>query len=137
MRVQAYIELDEEVRTEEQQAAFDSFCSQSLLDYYKIHTKDGRGYYHCIIVDSEKIPTMIAMMSARNPVINGCWDIDGNPYLNESGNHEYSFDLPLHLTHTENEKYFDPESNEFVTTESPNTFVPLHGFLGWALPTKY
>ena len=137
MRVQAYIELDEEVRTEEQQAAFDSFCSQFLLDYHKIHTKDGREYYHCIIVDSEKIPTMLTIMSERHPVINGCWDIDGEPYLDVLGNPAYSFDLPLHLTHTENEKYFDPELNQYVITESPNTFSPLHGYAGWALPTEY
>ena len=137
MRVQAYIELDEEVRTEEQQAAFDSFCSQFLLNYYKIHSKDLREYYHCIIVDSEKIPTMMSLMAARHPVVNGCWDVAGNPYLNESGNPSYSFSLPLHLTHSENEKYFDPELNELVTTESPNTFVPLHGYAGWALPTEY
>ena len=137
MRVQAYIELDEEVRTEEQQAAFDSFCSQFLLDYYKMHTKDGREYCHCIIVDSEKIPIMISLMAGRHPVVNGCWDIDGKPYLDGFGNHAYAFDLPLHLTHSENGMYFDPELNEFVITGSPNTFQPLHGYAGWALPTGY
>lgn len=137
MRVQAYIELDEEVRTEEQQAAFELFCSQFLLTYNKIHVKDAREYYHCIIVDSEKIPTMISLMSARHPVINGCWDIDGNPYLSESGNPAYSFDLTLHLAHSENERYFDQELNEWVTTESPNTFSPLHGYAGWDLPIEY
>lgn len=137
MRVQAYIELDEEVRTEEQQESFNLFCSQFLMDFHKIHTKNGRGYYHCIIVDSEKIPTMITIMSARNPVVNGCWNIDGTPYLNESGNPEYSFDLALHLIYTENESYFDTELNEWVITESPNTFAPLHGYVGWALPTEY
>lgn len=137
MRVQAYIELDEEVRTEEQQEAFDSFCAQFLLDYYKIHTKDGREYYHCIIIDSEMMPTMISIMAARHPIVNGCWDIDGKPYFDGFGNHAYALDLPLHLTHSENEMYFDQELNEFVIIKSPNTFKPLHGYLGWALPTEY
>ena len=137
MRVQAYIELDAEVRTEAQEEAFNQFCSSYLLNYHKIHTKDGREYYHCIIVDSEKIPTMMSLMAARHPVVNGCWDIDGKPYLDGFGNHAYTFDLPLHLTHSENEMYFDPELNEFVITGSPNTFKPLHGYLGWVLPTEY
>ena len=134
MRVQAYIELDEEVRTEEQQEAFDSFCSQFLLDYYKIHTKDGREYYHCIIVDSEMMPTMIAIMSARHPVINGCWDINGNVY--NAG--QYPFDLDLHLLHTPPDQYVTVINGEDVINEIKVTdFRPLHGYAGWALPTEY
>ena len=137
MRVQAFIELDTQIRTEAQEEAFNQFCSSYLLNYHKIHIKDDREYYHCIIVDSEKIPTMIGLMSGRRPVVNGCWNIDGEPYLDVFGNPIYPFDLPLHLVHTENEKYFDPELNEWVITESSNTFTPLHGYSGWALPTEY
>ncbi len=137
MRVQAFIELDTQIRTEAQEEAFSQFCSSYLLNYHKIHTKDGREYYHCIIVESEKIPTMVSLMAGRHPVVNGCWDIDGNPYLNESGNPAYSFDLSLHLTHSENERYFDTELNEWVITETANTFTPMHGYAGWALPTEY
>ena len=134
MRVQAYIELDEEVRTEEQQAAFDSFCSQFLLDYYKMHTKDGREYCHCIIVDSEKIPIMISLMAGRHPVVNGCWDIAGNVY-NAS---QYQFDLDLHLLHTPPEQSATFVDGEEVITETEVTwFKPLHGYLGWALPIEY
>lgn len=134
MRVQAYIELDEEVRTEEQQAAFELFCSQFLLTYNKIHVKDAREYYHCIIVDSEKIPTMISLMSARHPVINGCWDIDGNVY-NAA---QYQFDLDLHLLHTLPEQLVTVVNGEEVITETEVTeFKPLHGYAGWALPTEY
>ena len=134
MRVQAYIELDEEVRTEEQQVAFASFCSQFLLDYYKIHTKNGRGYYHCIIVDSWKIPTMVSLMAGRHPVINGCWDINGNVY-NAA---QYPFDLDLHLLHTPPEQSVTVINGEYVMTETAVTeFRPLHGYAGWALPTEY
>ena len=137
MRVQAYIELDAEDRTEEQEEAFQAFCSHYLLSQYLIGSKEGREYYHCILVDSDNIPEMVSLMAARHPVVNGCWDIDGKPYLDGLGNPAYAFDLPLHLTYSENEMYFDQELNEFVITKSPNTFVPLHGFLGWALPTEY
>jgi len=136
MRVQAYIELDAEDRTEEQEEAFQAFCSHYLLSQYLIGSKDGREYYHCILVDSDNIPEMVSLMAARRPVVNGCWDIDGNPYLNESGNPAYSFDLSLHLTHSENEMYFDTEFNECVITETANTFTPMHGYAGWSLPTE-
>lgn len=131
MRVQAYIELDEEVRTEEQQAAFDSFCSQFLLNYYKIHTKDDREYYHCIIVDSENIPTMISLMAGRHPVVNGCWEINGNVY-NAA---QYPFDLDLHLLHTPQEQLVNGE--EIITETEVTEFRPLHGYAGWALPAEY
>lgn len=134
MRVQAYIALDEEVRTEEQQAAFDSFCSQFLLNYYKIHTKDGREYYHCIIVDSEKIPMMLSLMAGRHPVVNGCWDIDGNVY-NAS---QYQFDLDLHLLHTPPDQSVTVVNGiELITETVATEFKPLHGYAGWALPTEY
>lgn len=134
MRVQAYIELDEEVRTEEQQAVFDSFCSQFLLDYYKIHTKDAREYYHCIIIDSEKIPTMMSLMAARHPVVNGCWDIDGNVY--DAG--QYPFDLDLHLLHTPPEQLVTVINGEEVINETEVAeFRPLHGYAGWTLPTYH
>ena len=29
------------------------------------------------------------------------------------------------------------ELDEFVITKLPNTFKPLHGYLGWALPIEY
>ena len=137
MRVQAFIELDTQMRTEIQEEAFNQFCSSYLLNYHKMHTTDVREYYHCIIVDAANIPTMLTIMAARNPIVNGCWNIDGEPYLDGFGNPTYPFDLPLHLVHTENEKYFDPELNEWVITESSNTFTPLHGYAGWALPTEY
>ena len=134
MRVQAYIELDAEERTEEQQAAFDSFCSQFLLGYYNIHTKDGREYYHCIIVESEKILTMVSLMAGRHPVVNGCWDIDGNVY-NAA---QYPFDLDLHLLHTPPEQSITVVNGEEIIIETEVTeFQPLHGYLGWALPTEY
>lgn len=134
MRVQAYIELDEEIRTEEQQAAFDSFCSQFLLNYNKIHVKDAREYYHCIIVDSWKIPTMVSLMAGRHPVINGCWGINGNVY-NAA---QYPFDLDLHLLHTPPEQSVTVINGEYVMTETAVTeFRPIHGYAGWALPTEY
>ena len=134
MRVQAYIELDEDVRTEEQQAAFDSFCSQFLLDYYKVHTKDGREYYHCIVVDSEKIPMMVSLMAGRHPVINGCWDVNGNVYNAV----QYPFDLDLHLLHTPPDTSVTFVDGEEIITETEVTESrPIHGYAGWALPTKY
>lgn len=134
MRVQAYIELDEEVRTEEQQAAFDSFCSQFLLNYYKIHSKDLREYYHCIIVDAAKIPTMLSLMSGRRPVVNGCWDVDGNVYDAA----QYPFDFDLHVLHTSPEMgVMVVNGIELITETEVTEFRPLHGYAGWALPTEY
>ena len=49
-----------------------------------------------IELDAENIPEMVALMVARRPVVNGCWDIDGNVYDAEL----YPFDLDLHLIHT-------------------------------------
>ena len=134
MRVQAFIELDAQMRTEAQEEAFNQFCSSYLLNYHKIHTKDGREYYHCIIVDSENIPTMISIMAGRHPVVNGCWDINGNVYNAE----QYPFDLDLHLLHTLPEQLVTVVNGEEVITETEVTeFKPLHGYAGWALPTEY
>ena len=134
MRVQAFIELDAQMRTEAQEEAFKQFCSSYLLNYHKIHTKDGREYYHCIIVDSENIPTMIGLMSGRRPVVNGCWDINGNVY-NAA---QYQFDLDLHLLHTQPEQSVSVVNGEDVITEIEVTdFRPLHGYAGWVLPTEY
>ncbi len=133
MRVQAYIELDAEERTEEQEEAFQAFCNHYILNHYLIGSKAGREYYHCILVDADNIPEMVPLMAARRPVVNGCWDINGNVYDAEL----YPFNLDLHLTHTENERCFDPELNELVITETANTFTPMHGYAGWAFPTEY
>lgn len=134
MRVQAFIELDTQIRTEAQEEAFNQFCSSYLLDYYKINVKDAREYYHCIIVDSENIPTMISIMAGRHPVVNGCWDINGNVYNAE----QYTFDLDLHLLHTLPEQLVTVVNGEEVITETEVIdFKPLHGYAGWALPTEY
>ena len=134
MRVQAYIELDAEVRTEKQEEAFQAFCSHYLLSQYLIGAKDGREYYHCILVESEKIPTMVSLMAGRHPVVNGCWGIDGNVY-NAA---QYPFDLDLHLLHTPPEQSVKLVNGEEVITETEVTeFRPIHGYAGWALPTEY
>ena len=134
MRVQAYIELDAEVRTEEQEETFQAFCSHYLLSQYLIGSKEGREYYHCILVDADNIPDMMSLMSARRPVVNGCWDIDGNVYDTE----QYQFDLDLHLIHTPPDQYVTIVNGEEVITETEVTeFRALHGYAGWALPTEY
>ena len=134
MRVQAYIELDAEERTEEQEEAFQAFCSHYLLSWYLIGSKEGREYYHCILVDAENIPEMVSLMSARRPVVNGCWDIDGNVYDAEL----YPFDLGLHIIHTPHEQSVTIVNGEEVITETEVTwFKPMHGYAGWALPTEY
>ena len=134
MRVQAYIELDAEVRTEEQEEAFQAFCSRYLLSQYLIGSKEGREYYHCILVDAENIPEMVSLMAARRPVVNGCWDIDGNVYDTE----QYQFDLDLHLIHTPPDQSVTVVNGEEVITETEVTeFRPIHGYAGWALPTEY
>ena len=134
MRVQAYVELDAEERTEEQEEAFQSFCSHYLLSQYLIGSKEGREYYHCILVDAENIPEMVSLMSARRPVVNGCWDIDGNVYDAEL----YPFDLGLHIIHTPHEQSVTIVNGEEVITETEVTwFKPMHGYAGWALPTEY
>ena len=126
MRVQAYIELDAEDRTEEQEEAFQAFCSHYLMSQYLIGSKYGREYYHCLLVDADNIPEMVSLMSARHPVVNGCWTTDSVMY--NAG--MYKFDLELHLKYTPDEVV-----NEVST---PVTwFKPLHGFLGWDLPTQY
>lgn len=134
MRVQAYIELDAEKRTEEQEEAFQAFCSHYLLSQYLIGSKEGREYYHCILVDSDNIPEMVSLIAARTPVVNGCWDINGNVYDAEL----YPFDLDLHLLHTPHEQSVTIVNGEEVITETEVTwFKPMHGYLGWALPTDY
>lgn len=134
MRVQAYIELDSEVRTKEQEEAFKAFCSHYLLSQYLIGAKDGREYYHCILVDADNIPEMMSLMVARHPVVNGCWDIDGNVYDTE----QYQFDLDLHLIHTPPEKSVTFVDGEEIITETEVTeFRPLHGYLGWSFPVEY
>lgn len=134
MRVQAYIELDAEVRTEKQEEAFQAFCSHYLLSQYLIGAKDGREYYHCILVDADNIPEMVSLMVARRPVVNGCWDIDGNVYDTE----QYQFDLDLHLIHTPPEQSVTFVDGEEIITETEVTlFKPIHGYAGWALPTEY
>ena len=134
MRVQAYIELDSEDRTEEQEEAFQAFCSYYLLNQYLIGSKEGREYYHCILVDADKIPEMVSLMTARRPVVNGCWDIDGNVYDTE----QYQFDFDLHLIHTPPDQSVTVVNGEEVITETEVTeFRPIHGYAGWALPTEY
>ena len=121
MRVQAYIELDAEERTEEQEEAFQAFCSHYLLSQYLIGSKDGREYYHCLLVEAENIPEMVSLMAARRPVVNGCWDIDGNVYDTE----QYQFDLDLHLIHTPPDQSVTVVNGEEVITESgPMRFNP-------------
>ena len=68
MRVQAYIELDAEERTEEQEEAFQAFCSHYLLSQYLIGSKEGREYYHCILVDADNIQAMFDGTSHRTPL---------------------------------------------------------------------
>ena len=131
MRVQAYIELDAEERTEEQEEAFQAFCSHYLLSQYLIGSKEGREYYHCILVDSDSIPEMVSLMAARHPVVNGCWDIDGNVYDTE----QYPFDLDLHLIHTPHDQSVNGE--EVITETEVTEFRPIHGYAGWVLPTEY
>ena len=134
MRVQAYIELDTEKRTEEQEEAFQAFCSHYLLSQYLIGSKDGREYYHCLLVDAENIPEMVSLMAARRPVVNGCWDIDGNVYDTE----QYQFDLDLHLIYTPPDQSVTIVNGDEVITETEVTwFTPMHGYLGWTLPTEY
>ena len=134
MRVQAYIELDAEERTEEQEEAFQAFCSHYLLSHHLIGSEEGREYYHCLLVDAENIPEMVSLMSARRPVVNGCWDIDGNVYDAEL----YPFDLGLHIIHTPHEQSVTIVNGEEVITETEVTwFKPMHGYAGWALPTEY
>ena len=134
MRVQAYIELDAEERTEEQEEAFQAFCSHYLLSQYLIGSKEGREYYHCILVDVDNIPEMVSLMTSRTPVVNGCWDINGNVYDAE----QYQFDLDLHLIHTPLDQSVTVVNGEEVITETEVTwFKPMHGYAGWALPTEY
>ncbi len=134
MRVQAYIELDSEVRTEAQEGVFQEFCSHYLLSQYLIGSKDGREYYHCILVDAENIPEMVSLMAARRPVVNGCWDIDGNVYDTE----QYQFDLDLHLIHTPPDQSVTVVNGEEVITETEVTeFRPLHGYSGWSFQVEY
>ena len=134
MRVQAYIELDAEERTEEQEESFQAFCSHYLLSQYLIGSKDGREYYHCLLVEAENIPEMVSLMAARRPVVNGCWDINGDVYSAEL----YPFDLGLHLIYTPPDQSVTVVNGEEVITETAVTsFQPLHGYAGWALPTEY
>jgi hypothetical protein len=134
MRVQAYIELDAEYRTEEQEEAFQAFCSHYLLSHYLIGSKEGREYYHCLLVDADNIPEMMTLMAARTPIVNGCWTIDGLMYNIEL----YQFYLELHLEYTPPDIYSEIVDGEFIITESEVTeFRAMHGFLGWALPTDY
>ena len=134
MRVQAYIELDAEERTEEQEEAFQAFCSHYLLSRYLIGSKEGREYYHCLLVDADNIPEMVSLMSARHPVVNGCWDINGNVYDAEL----YPFDLGLHIIHTPPDQSVTVVNGEEVITETEVTwFKPMHGYAGWSLPTEY
>ena len=134
MRVQAYIELDSEVRTEEQEEAFQAFCNYYRLNQYLIGSKDGREYYHCILVDADNIQAVFDGTSHRTPIINGCWDIEGNVYNAEL----YPFDLDLHLEYTPPDYSVEIVDGEFIITETEVTeFRALHGFSGWALPTEY
>jgi len=69
---------------------------------------------------------MVLLMAARRPVVNGCWTTDSVMY--NAG--MYKFDLELHLKYTPDEIIDD--------VQTPVTwFKPLHGFLGWDLPTQY
>ena len=131
MRVQSYIELDSEVRTEAQEAVFQEFCSRFLLSHSLIGTASGREYYHCLLVDAVNLPTMLSLMAARHPVVNGCWDIDGNVYDTE----QYPFDLDLHLIHTPHDQSVNGE--EVITETEVTEFRPIHGYAGWVLPTEY
>ena len=134
MRVQAYIELDAEDRTEEQEEAFQAFCSHYLLSQYMIGSKEGREYYHCILVDADNIQAMFDGTLHRNPIINGCWTIDGLVYNAEL----YQFDLSIHLKYTPPDTTVGEVNGEFIITESEVTeFRALHGYSGWALPTEY
>ena len=72
--------------------------------------------------------------SHRTPIINGCWDIEGNVYDAEL----YSFDLDLHLEYTPPDYSIETVDGEFITTETEVTeFRAMHGFSGWVLPTEY
>ena len=119
MRVQAYIELNAEERTEEQEESFQAFCSHYLLSQSLIGSKDGREYYHCILVDVDNIQTMAAGTAHRTPIINGCWTIDGSVYDSKL----YPFDLNLHLKYTPPDITVDEVDGEFVITESEVTEV--------------
>lgn len=147
MRVQGYIEIDYQAMTENQSKEFNQLMYQYNMYYYRVH-KDNREYYFCILNDSETIPVLLELLSSRNPIINGLWDIEGTPYgkikeVNEdtgevtiTGDAEYDFDLAIHLTHTPTDKVYDDESN--IISETPVTeFKPLHGFAGWALCQEY
>lgn len=134
MRVQAYIELDTEERTEEQEEAFQAFCSHYLLSHYLIGTKEGREYYHCLLADADNIQAMFDGTSHRTPIINGCWGVEGNVY--DAG--LYPFNLDLHLEYTPSDYSFEAVDGGFIIAETEVTeFRALHGFSGWALPTEY
>ena len=134
MRVQAYIELDTEERTEEQEEVFQAFCSHYLMSQYLIGSKEGREYYHCILVDADNIHEMVSLMSARRPIVNGCWDVNGNVYNAV----QYPFDLDLHLLHTPPEQSVTVVNGEEIITETEVTeFRAMHGYAGWALPIEY
>ena len=134
MRVQAYVELDAEVRTEEQEEAFQAFCSHYLLSWYLIGSKEGREYYHCLLVDADNIQAMAAGTAHRAPIINGCWTTDGSVYDSKL----YPFDLDLHLEYTPPDTTVDEVNGEFVITETVVTeFRALHGFSGWELCSPY
>jgi len=147
MRVQGYIELDYKEMSDEDFDQFNQFMNHYLMYYYRIH-KAPREYYFCILEDAENLPVLLAAMTARNPVINGLWDIEGTPYgktrsINEetgevtiSGDAEYGFNLGIHISHTPGDPILDSEGNvsgyEIVTE-----FKPLHGFAGWELCHEY
>ena len=113
---------------------FQEFCSRFLLSHSLIGTASGREYYHCLLVDAVHLPTMLSLMAARHPVVNGCWGINGNVYDAE----QYQFDLDLHLIHTPPEQSVTVVDGEEIITETEVTeFRPIHGYVGWALPTEY
>ena len=149
MKVQGYIELDYQAMTDEQFIEFNQFLHQYLMYYHRVNrdTESSREYYFCILENHELLPVLMQAMAARNPIVNGLWDIEGTPYckvkevdaetgdITISGDAEYSFDLALHLVHTPAELIVDSEGN--VTEVEVTEFKPLHGFAGWALCQEY
>lgn len=129
--VQGYLELDYQEMDDETFEQFNIALKQFMIQYYRVH-KASREYYHCILRAASVIDSLVSSFSARNPIINGVWNIDGTVYDSAL----YTFDLDIHLSHQPDIITYN-DDGEVESTTAPTEFNAMHQFGGWAICTPY
>ena len=162
MKVQGLIEIDHKTMTDEEFEEFNQLMDKYFVNYKELSVVNGREYDSVILrdinlindsEDEEGVKTygILTLLSDRNIIINGMWDLKGIPYgqtqvteqISEEesitkliGEPLYSFDLNKHIKHTPDTVTYDEQGNEIGRTKAMQ-FRPLHKFSGWGTIIEY